>query len=74
MKTAEEILAKLKQHEETIGPYYKTFSKKSLNLALGLRISLLWALYGNEGIESNKDDLTKSIEYELLCHESSKIF
>ena len=74
MKTEEQIRAKLKEHEDLINDWFSddNIDIERLLIARGIRISLLWVLSDEDRIEP--DELTKKIDYEILCIESTKIF
>lgn len=74
MKTEEQIRTKIIECEEKIS---KNLDNHSVDLEIwvGLkysRASLLWVLSNEDRIEP--DELTKKIDYEILCIESTKIF
>ena len=77
MKTEEQVRAKLKEHEVEIlkiliGGVSTDFEQFRLeNLRKG-RNACLWVLSDTDKVKP--DELDKKIHFELLCHESSKIF
>ena len=75
MKTEEQVRAKLKEHESLINEWFSdnNLDLERLLVAKGCRTVLLWVLSDEDRI-TTKDELTKKIEFEIMCFESSKIF
>ena len=77
MKTQQQILAKIAEHEEMINEELKdqithdSDVSRLEHLKHG-RKALLWVLSEQEFIDD--DELARKIEYEILCYESTKIY
>ena len=74
MKTKKQIEAKLAEHESKIE---KEFKQQDIDWDYLKRLrhgrqALLWVLSNEELIGS--DDITKQIDFEILCHESTNLF
>jgi len=77
MKTKQQILAKIAEHEEMINenlkePITHDSDASRLELLKHGRNALRWVLSDQEHLPDDK--LTKKINYEILCYESTKIF
>jgi hypothetical protein len=73
MKTREQIEAKLKENEDLFNSSVNEYTIVDLYTAKAFIIALEWILSDDELITENSD-LVKKIDYEILCHESTKIF